>query len=66
MLGLRLRSGIDFAALSNRYNVNALELYDKVLRSLVDEGLIEVNSSVVRLTMIGLTVADSVAQEFLA
>ncbi|HEV2472252.1 MAG TPA: radical SAM family heme chaperone HemW [Chthonomonadales bacterium] len=66
MLGLRLREGVDLAAIRNRYGLDPLKRYATEIERLCSAGLLIQAGDHLRLTDAGLFLADSVAMEFLA
>jgi len=65
MLVLRLTRGLNFADFAKRTNFDARSLWHEVIDRYSRAGLLEVDSSSLRLSDRGLAVADSLASEFL-
>jgi len=63
--GLRLRNGIDLAALSERYGVDVERMYRPKLDALEGRGLIAIAHTDIRLTHRGLLLANDVFLELL-
>lgn len=62
---LRLTRGIDLRAFERRTGIDASVLFAEPIRRFSEMGLVDANSSVVRLTHAGLLVSNRVMQEFL-
>jgi oxygen-independent coproporphyrinogen III oxidase len=65
MLGLRLSRGLDCADFAARTGFNAERLFESVLLRLKAAGLIRIEGGAIRLSDVGLPLADGVAAEFL-
>ncbi len=65
MLGLRIREGIDLAALGDRTGSRPLEDFAGPLREMVDDGRLIQDGSRIRLSDSGRLLADAVAKKFL-
>jgi oxygen-independent coproporphyrinogen-3 oxidase len=65
MLQLRLARGINFSEFGERTGYDARELFGEVSQRLERAGLIERDEVGIRLTEVGLPVADGIAAEFL-
>jgi oxygen-independent coproporphyrinogen-3 oxidase len=63
-LGLRLNEGVNWSRLQALHSGIQMEDYEKSLRKLVGEGLIEWKDSVVRLTPLGRLLSNEVFQLF--
>ncbi len=63
-LGLRLNRGVDWNRLQQQHANNRLAKYELALRGLVEEGLVDWNNSVVRLTPKGMLLSNEVFQLF--
>jgi oxygen-independent coproporphyrinogen-3 oxidase len=66
MLMLRLSGGINIPEFVAKVALDPLELFARPIEQLSREKLIEADSHSIRITEKGLTVADSIASEFLA
>ncbi|MBK8268850.1 MAG: hypothetical protein IPK83_11325 [Planctomycetes bacterium] len=62
---LRLTRGIDLRAFERRTGFDAFDLFAEPIRRFKEMGLVDVDSSAVRLTHAGLLVSNRVMQEFL-
>lgn len=65
MLALRMRDGIDVAAMRERFGADPLRLFAPLIERLRGNGLLLADQRAIRLTRRGLLFADSVAAEFL-
>ncbi len=65
ILGLRLTSGIDAAAIRSRYNVDLLERYSDQVRELAGLGLIERDEGRIKLTERGRMLGNQVFLRFI-
>ena len=65
MLGLRIKEGIDLAALGERTGSRPLEDFVGPLREMVDDGRLIQEGSRIRLSDSGRLLADAVAEKFL-
>jgi oxygen-independent coproporphyrinogen III oxidase len=65
MLALRLSRGLDLADFAARTGFNAEQLFDAAISRLQTAGLIRIESGAIRLSDVGLPLADGVAAEFL-
>ena len=65
MLGLRKIDGIDIQTFENKFHVNPIMKYCKILEKLNHEGLIEVNANTIKLTNKGIDLANLVWEEFI-
>jgi oxygen-independent coproporphyrinogen-3 oxidase len=65
MLMLRLSSGLNFAAFSDRTGLDARILFEEQVARMLPYGLISLDSNSIRLTESGVNVADAIAAEFL-
>ncbi len=65
MVGIRQLDGLNLGRLSARYAINVENYYIDELKQLQQDGLITLNSGVVKLTHRGLLVADTVASAFI-
>jgi oxygen-independent coproporphyrinogen-3 oxidase len=64
MLALRTRQGVDIAAFAERYGVDVLSYYEPVLTAMTATGMLEIESSRVRLTRRGRFLANDVCAAF--
>ena len=65
MLQLRLARGLDFSDFAARTDEDARQIYSDPISRLIRAGLLECDEHRLRLTELGLNVADAVAAEFL-
>jgi oxygen-independent coproporphyrinogen III oxidase len=65
MLALRLSRGLDLADFAARTGFDAERMFESVLDRLAGAGLIRIESGAIRLSDVGLPLADGVAAEFL-
>ena len=65
MLGLRKIDGIDIQTFENKFHVNPIMKYCKILEKLNHEGLIEINANTIKLTNKGINLANLVWEEFI-
>lgn len=65
MLGLRKIDGIDIQTFENKFHVNPIMKYCKILEKLNHEGLIEINANTIKLTNKGIDLANLVWEEFI-
>jgi oxygen-independent coproporphyrinogen-3 oxidase len=61
MLGLRTRDGVDLSRLMDRYGLDLRRSNEKLIRSWLDEGLLEEQSERLRPTIRGMAVAEGFA-----
>lgn len=64
MLGLRKIDGVNIQEFKNRFNVNPIAIYSKILDKLSHEDLIEVDCDNIKLTSKGIDFANLVWEEF--
>ena len=64
MLGLRKIQGIRIQDFKNKFGENPIYLYRKELEKLVNEGLLEIDGDVIKLTNKGIDLANLVWEEF--
>jgi len=64
MLGLRTRDGIDLDVFRERYAVDLRKSNEPLVERLVKEGLLKLEGSLLRPTLAGLAVTDSLARTF--
>ncbi len=64
-LGLRMMRGVSGSEFLERFGHNMWNVYEKVLPKLKEQGLIEVEAPMVRLTELGIDVSNGVLAEFL-
>ena len=64
-LNLRLIRGLDKKDFFKRFAVDIKELYATIIEKLKQEGLLEENSTYIKLTSLGLDLANEVFMEFL-
>jgi oxygen-independent coproporphyrinogen III oxidase len=60
-LGLRTRKGIDLARFRESYGIDLLEVKGETIEKLREEGLVVVDEGMLRPTLAGMAVADSLA-----
>ena len=60
-LGLRTRKGIDLARFREDYGIDLMEVKGKTIEKLREEGLVVVEGGMLRPTLAGMAVADSLA-----
>ena len=63
--GLRLRDGILTDRLTERFGIDPAARFENEIDSLKDRGLLEVSAGALRLTHLGLLLANDVALELL-
>lgn len=63
-LGLRLNNGINLGEFRGRFNIDLIDEYGDRLKSLMDDGLIELDSETLKLTQKGMLFSNLVFQEF--
>ena len=63
-LGLRLNRGLDWQRVSREYDSRQLEKFESSLREMTEEGLLEWQDSVIRLTPRGMLLSNEVFQKF--
>ena len=61
MLGLRTRDGLDLRRLTDRYGLDLMRSNEKLIKSWVEEGLVEEKDHCLRPTIRGLAVAEGLA-----
>lgn len=66
LLGLRLRAGVSLNALRDRFGLDPLARYRRGIEKLVQQGLLEWNDDMLRVSTKGLPLTDSVIVELLA
>ena len=64
MLGLRKIQGIRIQDFKNKFGENPIYLYRKELEKIVNEGLLEIDGDVIKLTNKGIDLANLVWEEF--
>jgi oxygen-independent coproporphyrinogen-3 oxidase len=65
ILGLRLREGVDTAAAKARFGIDPLNHFSKQINLLVNDGLLEKEDTILRLTHRGLLLSNTALVEFL-
>ena len=65
ILGLRLLDGVDESLFESRYRVRPSVFFDGQISKLVSDGLLELSNNRVRLTSLGLDLANQVFMQFL-
>lgn len=65
MLGLRMLVGVDLNAFAERFGVRVEEYFDSVVSKHIEGGLLEINTSHLRLTRKGIFLANEVMADFL-
>ena len=65
LLGLRKIDGVDIKEFKNKFGENPIFLFKNEFNKLVNENLIEINLSKIRLTNKGLDLANLVWEEFI-
>jgi oxygen-independent coproporphyrinogen-3 oxidase len=63
-VGLRMREGIDLVAFYNRFQIRFEMLFEGIIKSLEDEGLITTDAQFCRLSQKGMLLLDSIAMFF--
>lgn len=66
MLGLRLRAGVELAAMEQIAGCSLREIAPQALRQLQGEGLLELQHGILRLTNTGYAIANSVSARLMA
>jgi len=64
-VGLRMMKGVSGSEFLERFGLNMWNVYGDVLKKLEQQGLIEVEAPMVRLTERGIDVSNVVLSEFL-
>ncbi len=64
MLGLRTRSGVDFAEIENRFGIDLVETNLRLIEEVVESALGEFDGRRLRLTTKGFAVVDGLVQKF--
>ncbi|MCY7096692.1 radical SAM family heme chaperone HemW [Streptococcus oralis] len=64
-LGLRKKSGVSMARFEEKFGRSFGELYGKIIRDLVQQGLMQIDGDRVRMTKRGLFLGDTVAERFI-
>ena len=64
-LGLRMMQGVDGSEFLGRFGQNMWNVYGDVFQKLQEQGLIQVEYPVVRLTDLGIDVSNVVLSQFL-
>lgn len=64
-LGLRKKSGVSMARFEEKFGRSFDELYGKIIRDLVQQGLMQIDGDCVRMTKRGLFLGDTVAERFI-
>ncbi|EIC75848.1 radical SAM family heme chaperone HemW [Streptococcus oralis] len=64
-LGLRKKSGVSMARFEEKFERSFDELYGKIIRDLVQQGLMQIDGDRVRMTKRGLFLGDTVAERFI-
>lgn len=64
-LGLRKKSGVSMARFEEKFGRSFDELYGKIIRDLVQQGLMQIDGDRVRMTKRGLFLGDTVAERFI-
>lgn len=65
MLGLRMLDGVELAAFQSRFGVALPDVYRKEIASLTLRGLIQLTDTRIKLTPVGVLLANEAAAEFL-
>ena len=65
ILGLRLIDGVDELFFESKFGAKPTSLFEQQISKLVEEGLIEIESSRIKLTSLGLDLANRVFVQFL-
>jgi len=64
-LGLRKKSGVSMARFEEKFGRSFGELYGKIIRDWVQQGLMQIDGDRVRMTKRGLFLGDTVAERFI-
>ena len=64
-LGLRKKSGVSMARFEEKFSQSFEEIYGKIVRDLVQQGLMQIEGDRVRMTKRGLFLGDTVAERFI-
>ena len=64
-LGLRKKSGVSMTRFEEKFERSFDELYGEIIRDLVQQGLMKIDSDRVRMTKRGLFLGDTVAERFI-
>ncbi|MDQ2084985.1 radical SAM family heme chaperone HemW [Herbivorax sp. ANBcel31] len=65
ILGLRLIKGVDMKDFKNRFEMEVLEVYKEQIKNLKKRNLIKIDGNMLKLTPLGLDLANQVFVEFL-
>lgn len=65
ILGLRLTKGINMEDFKNKFKIEILEVYNKQIENLKKRNLLKLKGNMLRLTPLGLDLANQVFMEFL-
>lgn len=65
ILGLRLTDGLNVGTFQKKYDRDIFELFGKQLDSLLEKGLLQYKDGTIKLTSLGLDLADQVFIEFI-
>ena len=65
ILGLRLTEGICLEDFKNKFKMEIFEVYNKEIENLIKRNLIRIDGNMLKLTSLGLDLANQVFMEFL-
>lgn len=64
-LGLRLKEGIDFQHIGNKYGINVYKKYENIFKKFANEGFMEPTKNGIKLTRTGILVSNEILCEFI-
>ena len=64
-LGLRLNRGIDLSAMAEEYGIEAIEKYREAIVELEEDGLLELDEGIIRLSERGRLLSNTVFEKFI-
>lgn len=64
-LGLRKKTGVSISRFEGKFGVSFEKYYGKIVRDLVNEGLLIHDNKTIRMTRKGLFLGDTVAERFI-
>ena len=65
MMGLRKKEGINIKDFNLRYKTSLIDKYKDVIKSLINDGLIEINNEYIRCSVKGLLISNDVIVKFM-
>ena len=64
-LGLRLKEGIDFQTINQKYNIDTYKKYEKLFKKFIDKGLMAKTKNGIKLTLEGILISNEILCEFI-